>query len=177
MTDTRTAFYDRAFAPFVEYAGDEPDYGKMMEIANSAVPFGVFVGVRITELDSEHAVAEITDRPELRNHLRTVHAAALFLAADFSGAVAFVGAVASQVGLVEWLAVRDAKTTFLKPAVGRIRAVGTVNERDMRAILGRTDQRRFDVDGRSMLYDDNDVLVGKVSFDYVCQLAPVTTEA
>jgi acyl-coenzyme A thioesterase PaaI-like protein len=172
VTQTQTSFFDRAFAPFAEFATKNPNYEKLMEIANSAVPFGTFVGVRITELDAEHAVAELPDKPELQNHVRTVHAAGLFLAADFAGAVAFVGAAGQDAGLVEWMVVRDSRATFLKPAIGRIRAVGVVEERAMRAIASRTaDQRRFDVDGKALLYDDNDVLVGKVSFDYVCQLA------
>ena len=168
---TQTSFFDRAFAPFAEFATENPDYAKLMEIANAAVPFGAFVGVRITELDADHAVAELPDRPELRNHVKTVHAAALFLAADVASAVAFVGAAAQDAGDVEWMVVRDARSAFFKPAVGRIRAIGTVEERAVRAIRNRTDQRRFDVDGKALLYDDNDVLVGKVGFDYVCQMA------
>lgn len=167
-----TPFFDRAFAPFAEFATENPDYGKLMEIANSAVPFGQFVGVRIIGLDADQSVAEIPDRPVMLNHVRTVHAAVLFLAADFAGAVAFVGAAARDVGDVEWMVVRDARAAFFKPAIGRIRAIGTVDDRAVRAIANRTDQRRFDVDGKAMLYDDNGVLVGKVNFDYVCQLSP-----
>jgi acyl-coenzyme A thioesterase PaaI-like protein len=174
---TQTPFFDRAFAPFARFATENPDYDKLREIANEAVPFGVFAGVRTTELDGDHAVAEIPDNPQLRNHVKTVHAAALYLAADIACAVAFVGAAAPQIDQVEWMVVRDARSAYFKPAVGRIRAVGTIDERVVRAILGRTGRCRFDVDAKAMLYDDNDVLVGKVSFDYVTQFAELPAES
>ncbi|GAB4587109.1 PaaI family thioesterase [Nocardia sp. IFM 10818] len=174
---TETSFFDRAFAPFAEFATENPDYGKLAEIANAAVPFGVFTGVRVTDLNGERAIAELPDDPQLRNHVKTVHAAALYLAADIACAVAFVGAAAPDLGEVEWMVVRDSRSVFFKPARGRIRAIGTVDVRDIRAIAERTDRTRFDVDSRAMLYDDNDVLVGKVSFDYVCQLAARRTAA
>ncbi|MFE3987145.1 DUF4442 domain-containing protein [Nocardia tengchongensis] len=168
---TETSFFDRAFAPFVPFATKDPDYAKLAEIANAAVPFGVFAGVQVTELDADHALAVVPDNADLRNHVKTVHAAALYLAADIACAVAFVGAAAPDLGEVEWMVVRDSHAAFFKPAVGRIRAIGTVDPRDIRAIAERTEPGKFDVDTRAMLYDDKDVLVGKVSFQYVTKLA------
>jgi acyl-coenzyme A thioesterase PaaI-like protein len=97
-----------------------------------------------------------------------VHAAALYLAADFAGAVSLVGAAPTDVGLIEWLVVRSGHSTFLKPALGRIRAIGTVNERDVRILRGRDGAGKFDLDARALLYDDDDVLVAKFTFDYAC---------
>ncbi|MCX4091555.1 PaaI family thioesterase [Nocardia sp. alder85J] len=174
---THTPTFDRAFAAFARFATETPDYDKLREIADAAVPFGVFAGMRTTELDADHAVTEIPNSPDLRNHLQTVHAAALYLAADIACALAFVGAAAPQIGQVEWTVVRDSRSVYFKPAVGRIRAVGTVDERAIRSILTRTDQRRFDVDAKAMLYDDNDVLVAKMSFDYVAQFAALPAES
>ncbi|MGW4354923.1 DUF4442 domain-containing protein [Nocardia sp. NPDC004582] len=168
---TETSFFDRAFAPFVPFASQDPDYAKLAEIANAAVPFGVFAGVRVTELDSDHALAVVPDNPDLRNHVKTVHAAALYLAADIACAVAFVGAAAPDLGEVEWMVVRDSHAAFFKPAIGRIRAVGSVDPRDIRVIAERADAGKFDVDTRALLFDDKDVLVGKVTFQYVAKLA------
>lgn len=176
MTDSsQTAFSGNGFAAFAQFAANDPGYGKLIDIANSIVPFGKLAGLRIIELSADHAVAEIPDRPDLKNHVDTVHAAALYLAADFAGAVAFVGAAPAEVSQLEWMVVRGGHSTFLKPACGRIRAVGAVDQRDVRAIVNRTGQRRFDLDGKALLYDDSDVLVAKFSFNYVCQLAPRTT--
>ncbi|WP_067822687.1 DUF4442 domain-containing protein [Nocardia inohanensis] len=173
---TETLFFDRAFAPFTPFATENPDYAKLAEIAGAAVPFGVYAGVRVTELDAEHALVELPDKPELRNHVKTVHAGALYLAADIACAVAFVGAAATDLPAVEWMVVRDSRSAFFKPAVGRIRAIGTVDPRDIRAIAERTAAGKFDLDTRAGLYDDNDVLVGKVSFEYVCKLAAPTAD-
>ncbi|MGH3248861.1 MAG: PaaI family thioesterase [Trebonia sp.] len=52
------------------------------------MPFGELAGVRITELTADRAVAEFPRRPEVMNQVGTVHAAALYLAANFAGAVA-----------------------------------------------------------------------------------------
>jgi acyl-coenzyme A thioesterase PaaI-like protein len=172
VTGMPTAFSGSAFGAFSEFAVDgEPDSGKLIEIANSVVPFAKLAGVRVTELSADHAVAELPDSQDLKNHVGTVHAAAMYLAADVACAVAFIGAAPAALAQVEWTVVRGSLSTFLKPALGRIRAVGTVSERDMRAIARRGAAGRFDVDGRALLYDDNDVLVARFSFDYACQLA------
>jgi acyl-coenzyme A thioesterase PaaI-like protein len=165
------SFSATAFAAFIEFAVPVPDYDKLKEVANSIVPFGRLAGVRVTELTPDRAVAELPGTAEVTNHVGTVHAAAMYLAADFAGAVAFVGAAPADVGQVEWIVVRGGHSTFLKPATGRIRAVGTVDQRDVRAITGRSGAGKFDLDGKAMLYDDDDVLVAKFSFDYVCLIA------
>lgn len=172
---TTSVFTGSGYAAFREFATENPDYDKLGEVANSIVPFGRLAGIRIIELTADHAVAELPDSPQVRNHVDTVHAAALYLAADFAGAVAFVGAAPIAAGQVQWMVLRGGQSTFLKPAVGRIRAVGTVDERQVRAITARSAEGRFDVDGKALLYDDNDVLVAKFSFDYVCQIAAPTT--
>jgi acyl-coenzyme A thioesterase PaaI-like protein len=167
----QTAFSGAAFAAFKEFATQDPDYDKLKEVANSIVPFGKLAGVRIIELTAEHAIAEVPDSQDVKNHVDTVHAAAMYLAADFAGAVAVVGAAPAHGGQVEWMVVRGGHSTFLKPAIGRIRAVGTVDERDIGAITSRSGPGKFDIDGRALLYDDDDVLVAKFYFNYACQLA------
>ena len=160
-----------AFAVFERFATDNPDYEKIREIADSMVPFGVHAGVRITEVGPERAVVEIPALDQMTNPMGTVHAGAQFLAADIAGATAFVGAMAPRLAQVQWLVLRDARTTFLKPAVGRIRAIARVDERTTAAVLGRTVEEKFDLDGKALLFDDNDVLVAKCYFDYVCTIS------
>lgn len=168
---TASSFSGSAFDAFDEFATHDPDYEKLKEVANSIVPFGRLAGVRIIELTPDHAIAEVPAGQDVKNHVDTVHAAAMYLAADFAGAVSVVGAVPAHVGQIEWMVVRGGHSTFLKPATGRIRAVGTVDQRDIRAIARRSGRGRFDVDGKAVLYDDDDVLVAKFTFDYVCQIA------
>lgn len=175
---TVSSFSGTAFAAFREFATRDPDYDELKNVANSIVPFGMLAGVRIIELTPDHAIAEVPESQDVKNHVDTVHAAALYLAADFAGAVSLVGAAPADVGQVEWMVVRGGHSTFLKPALGRIRAVGTVDERDVRAIARRSGPGRFDLDGKASLYDDDNVLVAKFTFEYACQLAaPVPSAA
>ncbi|HJQ48327.1 MAG TPA: YiiD C-terminal domain-containing protein [Amycolatopsis sp.] len=157
-------------AVFAAVDPDNPDYALLQRIVSNLVPFGTHSGVQVTELGPNNAVVEIPDEPHILNHLRTVHAGALFLAADIAGACAFVGAIASRLSVVGSLVLRDARISFRKPALGRIRAVGTLDPRDVQAVLDAKGAQRVDLDGRALMYDDSGVLVGKVQLDYVCNL-------
>lgn len=172
MTTTSTVSTPSGFADaFVDAVGDTgPDYRRLAEIATEIVPFGSHAGVEVTEIGPEGAVVEIPDRDYLRNHLATVHAGALFLAADIAGAAAFVGAVAPRLRSIDLFMLRDARSVYRKPARGRIRALATVDQSDIDRVLSAPDGGRFDVDGRARLVDDDDVLVAKFTFDYSCTL-------
>lgn len=161
------------FAVFAEAASAtaEPDYRRICAIANAIVPFRQFVGIDITEVAPERSVVEIPDRMDLTNQLGTVHAGALFLAADLAGAAAVAGALAPRLARFEYMVVRDARSTFRKPARGRIRAIGLVDERETRRVLAGTGPERFDLDVKALLYDDADVLVARFAFDYACAIA------
>ncbi|WP_420497295.1 YiiD C-terminal domain-containing protein [Parafrankia sp. FMc2] len=161
------------FAIFDQATADTsaPDFDRIREIANAIVPFRRFVGIDITEIDAERSVVEIPDRADLTNQLGTVHAGALFLAADLAGAAAVAGALAARLSRFESLVVRDARSAFRRPARGRIRAVGLVDERETRRVRAGTGPERFDLDVRAVLYDDADVVVARFHFDYACAIA------
>src|SRR5579871_6622047 len=158
-------------ALFREIDPNKPDYDRMKEIAADLVPFGSFTGVRVTELGPDEAVVEIPDEPHLRNHLGTIHAGALFLAADIAGAAALVSAAVKRLHSLQFFTLREALTSFRKPATGRIRAVATVDERGMRAVLAATGDQRLEVDGKALLYNADGTLVAKANFGYLCQIA------
>jgi acyl-coenzyme A thioesterase PaaI-like protein len=157
-------------AVFAAVDPDNPNYALLQRIVSNLVPFGTHAGVQVTELGPDRAVVEVPDEPHVLNHLSTVHAGALFLAADVAGACAFVGALASRLSAVGSLVLRDARISFRKPAVGRIRAVGTLDPRDVQTVLSAKGEQRVDLDGRALMYDTAGVLVGKVQLDYVCNL-------
>jgi acyl-coenzyme A thioesterase PaaI-like protein len=159
-----------AFGVFAEVGMPIPSFPHILRVANTVVPFGRFVGVTATEVSADRAVVEIPDLANLRNQMGTVHAGALFLAADIACACAFVGAAAPRITEVEWLVVRDSSTAFRKPALGRIRAVGSVEERETRRLLAGETGPRFELDGKALLYDDADVLVATFRFGYTGQL-------
>jgi uncharacterized protein (TIGR00369 family) len=175
LTPTALTSTSTGFAAFSRPGQSVPDFDHVRRTANTIVPFGAFAGVEVTEVDDDHAVVEIPDRPHLTNQFGTVHAGAQFLAADVAGACAFVGACAPRIADVGWLVVRDAWSSFRKPAHGRVRAVGTVDERVVRQVLAVEPDptnagRRFELDGKALLYDDADVLVATFRFGYVCEI-------
>lgn len=151
--------------------GGPPNLEQVRTIVDSMVPFCNLVGVRVTELRSDGAVAELPDRENLRNHMGTVHAGALFLAAEVACAAAFSGAMGPRLLGVRGFLLRNSHVSYLKPAQGRIRARGTVDRTIIADVLTRTQEERFDLTGRALIYDDNDLLLVKVDFDYVAWVA------
>lgn len=158
------------FGPLAQFGDNTPDYEKLRETLNTMVPFGVHVGVGITEIGPERAVVEIPDQETMQNHMGSVHAGALFLAADIASAAAFVGAIAPRLAGITRFVVRESRCTFLKPALGPIHTIARVDERVTSEVLGRNIDEKFDIDTKAMCYDDNDVLVAKFYFDCVCNI-------
>lgn len=157
-------------AAFGNIDHDAPDYARLRSVSNSLVPFGKHVGTTVIEIGPDRAVVEIPQEPHVVNHMNTVHAGALFTGADIAGAAAFVGAAAAKLYIVESLVVRSASSTYRKPASGRIRAIATVDEREIRAILAAEADARFELTGKAVMVDDDDVAVAKFTFDYVCDV-------
>ena len=148
-----------------------PDYEQIRKTVDTLVPFVNLAGVRLTELGPTSAVAEIPARDAMLNHVGTVHAGALFLAAEVACAGAFSGAVAPRLQHVRTFLLRDTRTTFFRPARGRIRATGTVTSPMLPAAVQRETEEQFDITGKALLHDDSGTLVAKVDLDYLCWLA------
>ncbi|MTD58217.1 PaaI family thioesterase [Amycolatopsis pithecellobii] len=160
-----------AQAELLKLAGaGTPDFEQIRRTVDTLVPFVNKVGVRITELGAGSAVAEVPRQPDLTNHLGTVHAGALFLAAEVACAGAFSGAVAPRILHVRTFVLRDCRSTFLKPARGRIRAHGTVTSPALATAVRSRTEEQFDLTGKALLYDDSAALVAKVDLDYLCWL-------
>ncbi|MEU8897177.1 PaaI family thioesterase [Nocardia sp. NPDC048505] len=149
-----------------------PDYEQIRKTVDTLVPFVNLVGVRMTELGPGSAVAEIPETPEMSNHLGTVHAGALFLAAEVACAGAFSGVIAPRILHVRTFVLRSTKATFFRPARGRIRASGTVSSPVLAEVVGRGTEEQFDLTGKALLHDDGGALLAKVDLEYFCWLAP-----
>ncbi|GAB0104362.1 hypothetical protein JMUB6875_33360 [Nocardia sp. JMUB6875] len=146
------------------------DYEYLRAVSQTMVPFGAHVGTLITEISPQRAVVEIPAVEQVRNHMGTVHAGALFTAADIAGAAAVVGAAAQRLHTIERLVLRAATATYRKPALARIRAIATVAGPDLAPILSATESARFELPGKVSLLDDNATLVAEFTFDYVCDV-------
>ncbi|MRH88319.1 DUF4442 domain-containing protein [Nocardia sp. SYP-A9097] len=172
---TRTLAGFAAAYPELDYTAI--DYEYLRAVSQELVPFGRHVGTRVTEISPERSVVEIPADGTVGNHIGTVHAGALFTAADIAGAAAFVGAAAERLYTIERLVLRGGTAAYRKPAQGRIRAIATVDLRELADILAATASARFELSGRALLLDDNEVLVAKFTFDYVCDVTIAETES
>ncbi|WP_280404201.1 YiiD C-terminal domain-containing protein [Nocardia brasiliensis] len=157
-------------AAYPELDGAAVDYDYLRAVSQDMVPFGRHVGTVITEIGPERAVVEIPAVDTVGNHMGTVHAGALFTAADIGGAAAFVGAAAARLSTVERLVLRAGTASYRKPALGRIRAIATVDQRELAEVLAAAVSNRFELSGKAVLVDDSDVVVAKFTFDYVCDV-------
>jgi acyl-coenzyme A thioesterase PaaI-like protein len=147
-----------------------PDYEQIRRTVDTLVPFVNLAGVRLTELGAGSAVAEVPARPNMLNHVGTVHAGALFLAAEVACAGAFSGVIAPRILHVGTFLLRDTRATYFRPAHGRIRAHGTVTSPMLPAAVERRTEEQFDIAGKALLRDDSGTLVAKVDLDYLCWL-------
>lgn len=151
--------------------GGPIDLERLRRTVDTMVPFCNHVGVRVTVLAPDHGQAELPDRPELRNHFGTVHAGALFLAAEVAGAAAFAGAMTPRLTQLQGFVLRSSTIAFLKPAQGHVRARATLDRAAVDAVLSGG-PGRFELAGLALLHDDADVLLGRVELDYVAWLGP-----
>ncbi len=101
------------------------DFDLIAKGMTQAVPFAGHLDLEITEVAEGEATVVLADRPELKNHVGSQHAGALFTAAETASGAAFVGAFAERMGDVTPLA-RSAEIAYEKIANGAITATATL---------------------------------------------------
>jgi len=101
------------------------DFDLIAKGMTQAVPFAGHLDLEITEVADGEATVVLPDRPELKNHVGSQHAGALFTAAETASGAAFVGAFAERMGDVTPLA-RSAEIAYEKIANGAITATATL---------------------------------------------------
>jgi uncharacterized protein (TIGR00369 family) len=101
------------------------DFDLIAKGMTQAVPFAGHLDLEITKVSEGEATVVLPDRPELKNHVGSQHAGALFTAAETASGAAFVGAFAARMGDVTPLA-RSAEIAYEKIANGAITANATL---------------------------------------------------
>jgi len=97
------------------------DFDLIAKGMTQAVPFAGHLDLEIAEVGEGEATVVLPDRPELKNHVGSQHAGALFTAAETASGAAFVGAFAERMGDVTPLA-RSAEISYERIASGAITA-------------------------------------------------------
>jgi acyl-coenzyme A thioesterase PaaI-like protein len=112
-----------------------------------AIPFNTHLGLEVVELGPGRGVVRLPDREELRNHVGSQHAGALFAAGEAASGGAFVGAFAERLAEITPLA-EGADIAYRRIARGTITATGTLSA-DADELLARLDEEgavRFTVE-------------------------------
>jgi uncharacterized protein (TIGR00369 family) len=97
------------------------DFDLIAKGMSQVVPFVGYLGLRIEEIAAGEATVVLPDKGELRNHVGSQHAGALFTVAETASGAAFVGAFAERMGEVRPLA-RSAEISYEKIAKGEVTA-------------------------------------------------------
>jgi acyl-coenzyme A thioesterase PaaI-like protein len=112
-----------------------------------AIPFNTHLGLEVVELGPGRGVVRLPDRAELRNHVGSQHAGALFAAGEAASGGAFVGAFAERLAEITPLA-EGAEIAYRRIARGTITATGTLSA-DADELLAQLDEEgavRFTVE-------------------------------
>jgi acyl-coenzyme A thioesterase PaaI-like protein len=141
------------------------DYEAIRGGLAQAVPFNAHVGLEVTEVGPGTGIVRLPDRDELRNHVGSQHAGALFAAGEAASGAAFVGGFAERLGDIMPLA-QKAEIVYRRLARGVITARGRLDS-DPEALLTELDedgQVRFAVD--VVLEDGEGELVAEMTVDW-----------
>ena len=134
-----------------------------------AVPFAGHLGLQITKVAPGEATVVLPERDELKNHVGSQHAGALFTLAETASGAAFVGAFAERMGDVTPLA-RSAEIAYEKIARGPIEASATLGlpKEEALAILDREGKVEFPC--RVVLSDTDGTQVATATVDWHVRL-------
>lgn len=88
---------------------------------DTAVPFATHVGVRLLEIGDGSASAELEQRDEVSNHIKSMHAGAMFTLGEAASGAAMAGALAPVILNMRPVAAAGA-IAFKKVAMGTLTA-------------------------------------------------------
>ncbi|HEX2087520.1 MAG TPA: DUF4442 domain-containing protein [Solirubrobacteraceae bacterium] len=114
------------------------DYEAIRTGLQGAIPYNVHLGLEVAEVAPGRGVVRLRDRAEIRNHVGSQHAGALFSTGEAASGAAFVGAFADRLSDLTPLA-ESAEITYRKLAQGTITATATLDE-DLDELLAALDE-------------------------------------
>lgn len=131
----------------------------------SAVPFASTTGVNLLDIGPGHAIANLEQRPEVTNHIASLHAGALFTLGEAASGGAMSGAFVEQLLQVRPIAT-DASIEYVKIAKGTITAKAKTSEpaNDLLARLAADGKVRFQIDVKLSNESDQEVARMKVGW-------------
>ncbi|MFE0047989.1 DUF4442 domain-containing protein [Streptomyces albireticuli] len=149
-----------------------PSFEDIRAFVNEVVPFQKFVGAEVRELGPGRAVAALPDSHDMRNHVGTTHAAALFLLAEAAAGAALAGALRERVTATVFI-LRESRIEYRRKALGEIRAVAdTPVDGIPEGYPYLPAGERFDVVVRAHLQNAEGEFLADAAFTYHCKILP-----
>jgi acyl-coenzyme A thioesterase PaaI-like protein len=107
-------------------------YEMIRDHMDKSVPFAKVTGVELVEVSPQRGVAALKKRPEVENHIQTMHAGAMFTLGEAASGAALGGVLGDQLLAVRPVAA-DASIKYLKTGKTDLTATAVAN-RDAEAI-------------------------------------------
>ena len=107
-------------------------YEMIRDHMDKSVPFATVTGVELVEVSPQRGVAALKKRPEVENHIQTMHAGAMFTLGEAASGAALGGVLGDQLLAVRPVAA-DASIKYLKTGKTDLTATAVAN-RDAEAI-------------------------------------------
>ena len=99
-------------------------YEMIRDHMDKSVPFATVTGVELVEVSPQRGVAALKKRPEVENHIQTMHAGAMFTLGEAASGAALGGVLGDQLLAVRPVAA-DASIKYLK--TGKTDLTATAN--------------------------------------------------
>ena len=107
-------------------------YEMIRDHMDKSVPFAKVTGVELVEVSPRRGVAALKKRPEVENHIQTMHAGAMFTLGEAASGAALGGVLGDQLMAARPVAA-DASIKYLKTGKTDLTATAVAN-RDAEAI-------------------------------------------
>ena len=142
------------------------------ELIQQAVPFLGTVGITVLEAGAGQGRATIGNAPGVRNHLGTLHAAAVFGVAETASGAAVVSVLADRLlpdgdSRAVRAVVSDADINYWRPVRGTVVASARLSEVPPESLTADELIRRRNVSVTVDLADGDDQAVGVAGFHWI----------
>jgi acyl-coenzyme A thioesterase PaaI-like protein len=132
------------------------------------IPYNTFLGLKACRESSEY-LFELPDRPQMRNHLNTIHASAQFALAEATSGELLARTFPDLSGSVLPV-VRRVEVKYRRPAQGLLRSKASIREEMITKVSEELPRKKrviipVDVD----IVDDDDHITMSATFDWFIQ--------
>lgn len=143
---------------------EQVDVEQLINNVPEVVPFTKLVGLKV-EQEGDRVGVILPDLPELQNHVQTQHAGALFTAAETAAGLALVSIVRERFLELKPV-VEKADISYLKPARGEVKCMGTIPVTTDELFATLEADGRFRCEIPVAITDGEGTLVAESAFHY-----------